>query len=271
MARPPWFIELIKNTFPHRFMIAELTKVPILGRFIDQMLFDGDNIIYLPKDQVIQVNRQLEMLGEIVLPSQVIRHFIEKANYHWVMNWCICRTSAKCKDYPIDLGCLFLGEATLKIDPQLGHRVTKEGALEHVRRCREAGLVHLIGRNKLDAVWLDVGPGNKLLTICNCCPCCCLWRILPHLAPRIGSKVTKMPSVKVTVTDRCAACETCTRGVCFVGAIHLVDNRAVISDACRGCGHCVSLCPQKAIEISIDNNQYLEESVYRISSSVDVS
>jgi hypothetical protein len=77
------------------------------------------------------------------------------------MNSCICREAERCEDYPIDLGCLFLGEAALGINPQLGRRVTKEKALQHVRRCREAGLVHLIGRNKLDTMWLGVGPGDR--------------------------------------------------------------------------------------------------------------
>ena len=267
----PLLTKFLKKAFPHRFLIAKLTKTPIFGGIIDHMLFDGDNMIYLPKDRVIQMNKPVESLGEMVLPSQVVEHFIEAANYHWIMDWCICRSSAKCKDYPIDLGCLFLGQATLNIDPRIGHRATKEEALEHVRRCREAGLVHLIGRNKLDAVWLNVEPGNKLLTICNCCPCCCLWRVLPHLAPHIETKITRLPGVKVTVNDRCVGCGTCTQGICFVDAIRVVDNRGVRSDKCRGCGRCVDVCPQRAIEISIENDQFMREAVERISSVVDVS
>jgi Fe-S-cluster-containing hydrogenase component 2 len=56
-----------------------------------------------------------------------------------------------------------------------------------------------------------------------------------------------------------------------VDAIHLVDHRAVISDACRGCGHCVGVCPQEAIEISIKYGQFVEECIARISPLVDVS
>jgi ferredoxin len=245
--------------------------VPILGRIFDHWLFEGDDLIYLPKDQVIEINQSLDMPGEMVLPSQVVENFIEEANVHWIMNSCICRDAEKCDDYPIHLGCLFLGEAALGINPQLGRRVTKEEALEHVRRCREAGLVHLIGRNKLDTVWLGVGPGDKLLTVCNCCPCCCLWRVLPHVAPQIGAKVTRMPGVTVAVSDRCVGCGTCTGGVCFVDAIQMLGDRAVISDACRGCGHCVSVCPQEAIEISIKVGQFVEKAIARISPLVDVS
>lgn len=140
-----------------------------------------------------------------------------------------------------------------------------------MRRCREAGLVHLIGRNKLDTVWLGVGPGTKLMTICNCCPCCCLWRVLPYVSSQIGSKVTRMPGVSVTVTDRCIGCGTCTEEVCFVNAIHLVDGHAAIGDACRGCGRCVDVCPQGAIEISIKYDQFVEKSIARLAPLVDLS
>ena len=271
MSRPIWFVKLIQKFFPLRFTLARLTRIPLVGRITDRLLFEGDDIIYLPQDRVIPVNQSLDRPGEMVLPSQVVEHFIEKASYHWIMDFCICRDSMGCKDYPIDLGCLFLGEAVLGINPRLGRRVTKAEALEHVRRCREAGLVHLIGRNKLDTVWLGVGPGDKLLTICNCCPCCCLWRVLPHIAPQIGTKTTRMPGVTVTVTDRCVGCGTCTQDVCFVDAIRLVNGRAVINDECRGCGRCVDVCPEQAIEITIVNDQFVEESISRLSSLVDVS
>jgi len=271
MSRPIWFVKLIQRMFPYRFRLARLTRIPIVGWITDRLLFEGDDIIYLPQDRVIPVNQELDRPGEMVLPSQVVEHFIEKASYHWIMNFCVCRDAMKCKDYPIDLGCLFLGEAARGINPRLGRRVTKEEALEHVRRCREAGLVHLIGRNKLDTVWLGVGPGDKLLTICNCCPCCCLWRVLPHIAPQIGTKTTRMPGVTVTVTEQCVGCGTCTEGVCFLDAIRLVNGRAVINDECRGCGRCVDVCPEQAIEITIANGRFVGESIARISSLVDVS
>lgn len=271
MGRPLWLVRLIKRYFPRRFLIAKLTKTPIIGRILDYWLFEGDDIIYLPRNQAIQINKSLDVPEEMALPSQVVEHFIEKSNYHWIMNVCICRDAMKCEDYPVDLGCLFLGEAALGINPHLGRHVTKEEALEHVWHCREAGLVHMVGRNKLDTVWLGVGPGTRLLTVCNCCPCCCLWRVLPHIAPWIGAKITRMPGVAVAVTDRCVGCGTCTQDVCFVEAIYLADDCAVISDACRGCGRCVSVCPQKAIEISIDDSQFVEKSINRLSLLVDVS
>ena len=154
-------MNLIKRTFPGRFRLAQLTKTPVIGRAIDRMLFDGDDIIYLPKDNVIPVNRQLTGPESIAVPSQVVEHFIARATHHWIMNACICRDAGACRDYPTDLGCLFLGEAVLQINPALGRLVSQEEALAHVRRCREAGLVHLIGRNKLDTGLARRGAGRQ--------------------------------------------------------------------------------------------------------------
>lgn len=258
-----------KKLFPYRFFLAKMTTLPVIGHVVDKMLFEGDDIIYLPKDNVIRVNKEIEM-EDMVLPSRVVEHFIERASYYWIMDTCICRETMQCKDYPIDLGCLFLGEAAKRISPELGRPVTKEDALAHVQRARDAGLVHLIGRNKLDAVWLQTGTPDSLLTICNCCPCCCLWRMLPDLSPHIGRNVTKMPGVTVEVTENCTGCGACI-DACFVNVITIKDGKATISEECRGCGRCVEVCPHSAIELTVENEQAVETSIKRISSSVDMT
>ncbi len=271
MGRPVWFVNLLKKIFPSRFTLAKLTNIPVVGSLVDFGLFEGDDIIYLPTDRTIQVNAPIGNPGDVVLPSQVVDYFIEKANYHWIMDFCICRESNGCEDHPEELGCLFLGEAVLQISPRLGRLATKTEALEHVRLCRQEGLVHMVGRNKLDSVWLGAKPGHKLLTICNCCPCCCLWKMLPYMTPMIGDKVTKMPGVVVTVNELCAGCGTCTEGSCFVDAIHLVDGRAVITDACRGCGRCVEVCPNGAIDLHIEDYSFVDQAIARLSPLVDVT
>jgi flavoprotein len=129
----------------------------------------------------------------------------------------------------------------------------------------------MIGRNLLDKRWLGVNPGYKLLTICNCDPCCCLWRISPVLASRIGSKIQKMPGLTIEVTEKCIGCGTCMQGSCFVDAIHMVDNQAKISKECRGCGRCVEVCPQKAIELTINDIEFVEKSIRQIEKIIDVT
>ena len=271
MARPLWFVNLIKKTFPNIKLVAKLTNIPIIGTIFDLLLFKGDDIIYLPQDKVIDVNQPLGEYDEYVLPSQVFIYFVEKAKHHWIMNFCICRSSMKCKDYPIDLGCLFIGDAVLDINPQLGRLVSKKEALEHLEKCRDAGLVHMTGRNKLDAQWLGVSNGEKLLSICNCDPCCCLWRVAPVVAPKIGSKVKMMTGIKIQVTNKCIGCGTCTKGICFVNAIELINDRAVINKECRGCGRCIDICPQKAITIVVEDGNYVKKTIEEIDSLIDVA
>ncbi|MFH1086604.1 MAG: 4Fe-4S binding protein [Chloroflexota bacterium] len=250
MARPVWLTKLFRWAYPTRRVFARLTQVPLVGRFADAALFSGGDVVYLPPDRAIAVNEAIAEPESVALPSNVVAHFIEQSSHRFIMHECICRAGAQCQDYPVDLGCLFLGEAVLRINPKLGRLVSKEEALAHVRRARAAGLVHMIGRNRMDSVWLGASPAERLLTICHCCPCCCLWGTIPHLHPQIADRVRRMPGVEVVVTERCVGCGRCARDVCFVDAIRLRDGRAVIDDAaCRGCGRCVEVCPHDAIAL----------------------
>jgi len=250
-------------------MLAKFTKFPPFGKLVDQLLFNGDDLIYLPMDTTIQINEPISRSKEIVLPSDIVEYFINQADYHWIMDFCICRSANHCQDFPEDLGCIFLGEAVNQINPQLGRMVTTSEAIEHAQRCRDVGLVHMIGRNKLDTVWLGAGPPDKLMTICNCCPCCCLWKFLPDINNIIGDKVSKMPGVEINVTDLCVGCGFCLDSICFVDSIHLVDGKALIDQTCRGCGRCVVVCPNNAIVIILTNPNFGFEVIDRISISLD--
>ncbi len=270
MSMPMFVVEIIKKLFPFRYSIAKATRFRPVGKAMDKMLFENDDCTYLPRDNVIKVSGELEEPEQVVLPSQVVEHFINNTEYIWIMDKCICRDASSCKNYPIDMGCVFLGKPAMDINPRLGRKASREEALKHVRKARETGLVHMIGRNKLDSAWLNVWPSGKLMTICNCCPCCCLWGILPKMDPEIARKIHKMPGVHVTVTDKCAGCGTCEE-VCFVGAIRVVGDRAVISDACRGCGRCADACPEGAIEVEVEGYRNISEIMERLERIVDIS
>ena len=263
-----WIIKLIKSNFKKRFYLAKLSKKPLIGSIIDWIFFENDDLVYLPKDTVVlEINQEIPFIN-IVMPSQIIHDFIDKANEHFMMEKCICRDSNQCVNHPIDIGCLFMGEAAAKIDTRLGKRVTKEEAHKHIIKAGEAGLVHLIGRNKLDTIWLNTGPDEKLLTVCNCCTCCCLWKMLPNLGSHISSKIARIEGVKVSVLDNCIGCGTCQE-VCFINAIIISNGRAIISDQCRGCGRCVEVCTQRAIKFELDQESY-EKTINRIAIKVIV-
>jgi ferredoxin len=272
MSRPLWFVNLLKHYFPYRKKIAALSQNFIGKKLMDLFLFNGDSMFYLPKDRIV-IEEAITPQENMVLPSEIVHHFVEQANHLWIMNHCICRQGDDCQDYPQDLGCLFMGEAVLQINPKLGKLVDKEQAHQHIQRAQDEGLVHLIGRNKLDSIWMGVGPGTKLLTVCNCCPCCCLFKILPDLHPEISDSVRRMPGVEVWVDpDLCIGCGLCAREeVCFVEAITMVNNQSVIGDGCRGCGRCVEICKKDAIKIKITDASFMQTSIDKINRKVDVS
>ncbi len=264
----PLHVRLIEAVFPFRFALARLTRIKPIGKLVDRLLFEHDDLFYLPKDDVVEINREVETPESMVVPSQVVEHFIDRAEHRFIMDFCICREASQCEDYPTGLGCLFLGEATRHIDRSLGREATREEALEHLQRCSEAGLVHLVGRNKLDVQWLNAHPGEKLLTVCNCCPCCCLYLMLPRLDDGIARKIHRMDGVSVSVSDACTGCGLCV-DTCFVDAITVEDDHAIISDACRGCGRCADLCPSDAIEVAVEEGA-VQRAIERIDGVVDV-
>ena len=65
-------------------------------------------------------------------------------------------------------------------------------------------------------------------------------------------------------------CRLCAEGVCFGDTIRMEDELAVIGAACRGCGRCVEMCPAEAIELSLDEDLFMRQSIERISPLVDV-
>jgi hypothetical protein len=265
-----WFVSIIRKTFPYRFTAARMTRLPLVGRGLEKMLFEGDDLMFLPR--VIDVDQEVEGEPGEVVPWQVLEHFVDEASFLWRMNECICRRSNKCKEYPVELGCIFMGEAARGINPALGREVSAREAREHLAECREAGLFHLVGRNKLDAFWLNVGPGERLLTVCNCCTCCCLWKMLPQLSGDIASALKRMPGVEVSVTGECEGCGACLKAGCLAGAVSIVGGRAVISDECRGCGRCAELCPNGAITVTVERGaEVVPSAVHRIEERVDVT
>jgi ferredoxin len=165
-----------------------------------------------------------------------------------------------------------MGDAVEGINPGLGHLATREEAHAHIDRAAQAGLIHVVGRNRLDTVWLGTGPAERLMTICNCCPCCCLYQILPHLSPEISRKYNRMPGVEVEVNpDLCIGCGACTRHICFLDAIHVENGKAVISADCRACGRCAEICPQKAIRLVFQDGASVRDTIQLISKHVNVS
>ena len=108
------------------------------------------------------------------------------------------------------------------------------------------------------------------MTICNCCPCCCLWNMVRDISDDISSTYRKMDGVEVSVdTGKCIGCGSCA-DICFTKAIRIVDGKCTIDDRCRGCGRCVDVCPIDAIAVSFDKAAIRPE-IERISGLVNLT
>ncbi len=131
--------------------------------------------------------------------------------------------------------------ARYTIDRGTGREVTKEEALEIIKKCEEEGLVH-VTMNKA-----HVGH-----FICNCCSCCC--QTLPLIISE-GLKISDPSRFRAKVDpEKCSFCETCQER-CYFSAIEETENgkgesvMTVIGEKCLGCGLCHVTCPEEAISL----------------------
>lgn len=248
-------IFVVNRIFNWRFRIAGLTKKSkIAKKLLNKMLFEKDNVVVIPN--TIPINQKIEGEPSEFLPTDVIKEVIKRTDDIVIMDTCLCRTSTKCEDYPQDIGCIFLGPTSKKIPRTISHTATVEEAIAHVDKADAAGLSHIIGRNKIDSVWMNVRPGEGLLTICHCCPCCCLWKVVPNLEDEISQKIYRLDGVTIKYDEeKCRNCGKCLKDdVCMFGGLNKKDDQIYIDqDQCRGCGLCIHVCKFNAITIDYDD------------------
>lgn len=138
---------------------AEISRWPLVGPLLQRRLLNGYKnghaLFYLPKDRVV-VNWNITEETSAAVPSVVVEHFVREAQSIFLINEWICRDAANCQNDDHHIGCVFLGEGVLDINPKLGRIVDQETTLKRLAMARESGLIHLIGRDKIDAIWMGV-------------------------------------------------------------------------------------------------------------------
>jgi Fe-S-cluster-containing hydrogenase component 2 len=243
MGRPAWQIQFITLFWPIRNVLARMVGWPIIGRWM-QSTFRGDRASYIP------IRVQVEPPESVAMPAQIVDEMIRQAPFRFILHHCLCRSLEPCRNYPSEIGCLFLGEGAREVAPSLGREATVEEALAHHHRAVSLGLVPMTGKLRWDSIWLGVKKAEQLHTICFCCDCCCYFKIYRFLPPEAAQGLKKLEGLKIQVQESCDGCGVCVQR-CFIGAMSLRNGKAIVGESCRGCGRCALVCPIEAVRVVI--------------------
>jgi ferredoxin len=239
-----------------------LSRLPGLGALHPWTREDKNDLRWLP------INEELQVAQDTPVPLDLLFKFIEEASHRVVFDFCPCRHGAECKDYPVDIGCLLMGDSALESPASISHEATVEEAKELALRAVAAGLVPVVGKAKVDNFIFSIKDRARLLTVCFCCECCCFLSCNRHIPLETLDKMfPRISGISLEVTDACRGCGKCVER-CYIGAIVVEGKRASIGDYCRACGRCASICPNHAIEIRIDDPAFIDESYERIREQV---
>ncbi|MBY9016005.1 MAG: 4Fe-4S binding protein [Candidatus Lokiarchaeota archaeon] len=208
--------------------------VPILADTIQ-----GDEIS-------LSINEDIEVPEELILPTQKVEELIEKFDDISVGH-CFCRhhrdlLGKPCKHTNLRENCFTFGKSAKYIAEQgFGRSISKEEALEIMKKSEDDGLVHKAFHPHSDIT-------KEETSICNCCKDCCgtleWWRM------GIVALINSTNFLSQVDSDLCSGCGTCVEK-CPVDAIELNDSdiAEVNAEYCIGCGVCAHFCPENAITL----------------------
>jgi len=251
--RPAWWLVILAKIWPITWLSARATQSKIIGPIVKRTMLPffskkNLNITYLPINITVAPS-------STPIPLLIVEAIIKRSAHRVIIKRCTCRDAKKCREHPIDYGCLLMGEGAKEIDARVADHVTINDAIAHLHKCIEEGLIPMVGRVKIDNLIWGVKDTGKLLTMCFCCRCCCtILNSGKYLPAGAAASIVRLQGITITVNrNACIGCGTCI-DECFMDAIRIIDGTAVHNDAiCKGCGRCAYVCPHNATSLSISN------------------
>ncbi len=222
---------------------------PMMRVIVDQKVIDES--VAKGKGKIVELNEEVQdAIKHEILPFEQVKLFMENVRSIAVMD-CACRTHMRINnngepvnEYPIESVCMIFDIwADYTVQQGFARPLTKEEAIETLKRAAKAGLVHT-----------TQNMTEKITFICNCDrDCCVLLRGLTKF--RNPNALTVSNFVPEWSRDGCIYCEKCVE-MCPLYAIshHFGhekdknDEKIMINyDLCIGCGVCAFNCSKGVI------------------------
>lgn len=181
--------------------------------------------------------------NKAVMPYDDIKKIIDDKSRIGLMP-CACAAKMKVLEsgcnQPLDVCIAFDYYAEYAIEGYgVGRWITREEAIEVLRKSEDEGLVHQVG-----------GDSRNVECICNCCVDCCnllrFLKLVPNPAKFAGSNYYSSLDAAL-----CNLCDICIER-CPMNAISATNgNLAINQERCIGCGLCTTACPTDAIMLKM--------------------
>ena len=187
--------------------------------------------------------------NDTVMLLHEVEEMIEAAE-EIIVQPCDCRKLGENCNRPVET-CIWLDDGARQ-SPDRGHgrRLSKEEAIQLLRRADKKGLMHTA-----DSAWRERG----LHAICNCCACDCYpFQAAQELGTKgVWPKSHYIAQHHAELCNQCGACVIRCHFEAFYhdGSIFEINGKnkkgvAFDPEKCWGCGLCANTCPQDAIKMS---------------------
>jgi len=248
VSRSVAFYKVMEKLWPLGISAKSIVRLPLVDKHLGPRIVNERNTdcTWIP------VAEDIEVPPESVMPRQLLFELVDRASLCFIADRCICRSSAGCSNFPVEIGCLVLGEGVRDINPWMGKPASKEEAKAHVTLAMKHGLLPLVLHASFDAFLFGIKDYRRMLVVCFCCECCCTVRLNMRGGPvSYRNQIRRLPGLSMVAGGDCSGCGECAR-TCFLGAIELGDTGPEFSDFCKCCGRCAGLCPSGNIRVECD-------------------
>ena len=229
----------------YRFLIKNLPS--LVSRIEESKLkeasFTSPLLPYEAQERLIKIDETMEIESKVI-STELVKDMIDKNELFGALT-CPCRfigevSGEPCLVAPAELGCFAVGVAAqVMIQAGVARSLTKEEAIDFIKKTEEAGLVH-------NAI---VSAQDQIITICNCCNCHC-GLLFPTRQTKYQLKfIGQSNFAPKHDPERCILCEKCME-ICPMEVISHPsgeDKLLFNLNLCIGCGICAANCPENAI------------------------